>query len=424
VIVLDNHSGMGNQMLAHVSAFLIALLTDSVLVVKGNTYDYDVFENPGFDMRFQSWKQCHGALSGSRVTFDLTVQKDTKAAEKFLCTDFPNNMMASNGVYTFRGNVYVAPYFAYNRHTRDRVRELFTPGPSAPESARYTQMAAQRGAYQAWLLRGPYAAYNRSLAYDLEAPPELDIAAPLSRYVLRPHAEVFAQRARVLRERYGSANATHVVGVQMRTDGHDVFVKEDETWRRFARCGNLETFLKTSVDSNMKMKMMVATDTEGARANTQKIYNQFKSPESKSAVDFFFSSPRFLRSNTRAGKQEAVLDLLLLADADDLVITPRSTFGYWAAAWGGHRPLMIHHWITPGEAEKHRKQALGKGHQGRTFFMGIANNIKHHDMKYCVRRQSFEPVVHPLDQMEMSKLSCREEQLKMTDELMFHGRYW
>ncbi|CAM9981788.1 unnamed protein product [Heterosigma akashiwo] len=85
---------------------------------------------------------------------------------------------------------------------------------------------------------------------------------------------------------------------------------------------------------------------------------------------------------------------------------------------------MIHHWITPGEAEKHRKQALGKGHQGRTFFMGIANNIKHHDMKYCVRRQSFEPVVHPLDQMEMSKLSCREEQLKMTDELMFHGRYW
>ncbi|CAM9981720.1 unnamed protein product, partial [Heterosigma akashiwo] len=56
----------------------------------------------------------------------------------------------------------------------------------------------------------------------------------------------------------------------MRTDGHDVFVKEDETWRRFARCGNLETFLKTSVDSNMKMKMMIATDTEGARANTQK----------------------------------------------------------------------------------------------------------------------------------------------------------
>mmetsp|Transcript_30338 Transcript_30338/g.38919 ORF Transcript_30338/g.38919 Transcript_30338/m.38919 type:complete len:603 (-) Transcript_30338:300-2108(-) len=422
MIVLDNHSGMGNQMLSHVSAFLLALLTNSVLVVKGNTYSLDIYADPGFDMRHSSWSRC--GLRGSKSTFDLTIQKNSGVANKMLCTDFVNGAFASTGVYTIRGNVYFAPYFQFNKYTRDNVHRMFTPS-NSQVSSRYTNMKNEYDDYYSQLKRMGIS-FNQTLAYEFSGAPELDMAAPLSRYILKPHQDVFKKRNEILSQYYGYNNGshvTHVVGVQMRTDGHDVFVKEDETWRRFARCGHLETFLKHS-SNDITSKMFIATDTEDARKRTERIYNAFRSPLSKQEVNFRFSSSNFLLSNTNAGKQEAVLDLLMLSEADELVITPRSTFGYWAAAWGGHRPLMIHHWITPAEVEKHRKKVLNKSWKEQTFFMGIPNTGPHGDMKYCVRRQSFEPVIHPIDQMKLGELSCHAERISMVDDLMFHGRYW
>ena len=98
----------------------------------------------------------------------------------------------------------------------------------------------------------------------------------------------------------------------------------------------------------------------------------------------------FLRSNTPRGCQQAFVDILLLAEANDLVTTAWSTFGYMAAGLTGHRPAVITLLADPPAALPPAHRELTDA--GRATYMGV---VMHDDRRTgAARLPTAEPCYH------------------------------
>ena len=229
----------------------------------------------------------------------------------------------------------------------------------------------------------PLLARNPAYAARLAAlfPQDGDMFGLIARELFRPSAEVAAMRDAYKAE-VGWAD-TYVVGLQLRTGGDFTdrgFAQPD--WDLTLRVANALLPAAPAAAAPRGAAFFVATDIEWSRdaALVQLARNDTRVLE----------YGEFLRSNTPRGCQQALVDILLLAEANDLATTAWSTFGYMAAGYTGHRAALITLLAEPPAALLPAHEELAAA--GRATFMGV---VMHDDRRSgAARLPTAEPCYH------------------------------
>ena len=131
------------------------------------------------------------------------------------------------------------------------------------------------------------------------------------------------------------------------------------------------------------------------------------------AANVLFGPGKFLLSNHPKGVQMALLDLLLLAAADDRVETAWSSYGYFAAGYSG-RPATL----VVDEAPSLLQHALApRGQEQR--FMGVMH--KSDRRAQCVRLPTTEPCFHKYASWGADTATCFRPEWYRRE--MLGGRY-
>jgi hypothetical protein len=134
----------------------------------------------------------------------------------------------------------------------------------------------------------------------------------------------------------------------------------------------------------------------------------------------------FMRSGTPRGCQQAFVDVLLLSEANDLVTTAWSTFGYMAAALTGKRPAVITLLAgTDAAAPPLPSAAQEVEALGAASYMGV---VMHDDRRTgAARLPTAEPCYHFLTKYArlLEQASCYAEASRIAGapllELFFRG---
>jgi xyloglucan fucosyltransferase len=225
----------------------------------------------------------------------------------------------------------------------------------------------------------PLLARNPAYAARLAAlfPQDGDMFALVARELFRPSAAVAAMRD-AFKAEVGWA-ATYVVGLQLRTGGDftDRGVAQPD-WDLTLRAAN--ALLPAARET--PAAFFVATDIEWSRdaALVQLARNGTR------VLEYGV----FLRSNTKLGCQQALVDVLLLSEANDLITTAWSTFGYMAAGYVNARPAVITLLAQPPDGLPTAHRELED--ERRATFMGV---VMHDDRRTgAARMPTAEPCYH------------------------------
>lgn len=223
---------------------------------------------------------------------------------------------------------------------------------------------------------GPYMYHNPHYETALlELANGVDVFHLVATFLFRAKKELLQERDQFIKQHFSG----WVVGLQVRT-GHDFtdnFMK-DEDWNLYKSCA-----LQTAPDPQ-NVKFFVATDTQKGRDVALRLFG--------SNNTLFFG--KFLLSNHPRGVQQALIDILLLAAANDRVHTAWSSYGYTAAGLAG-KPAML---VTTKPGELH--PAPGK----EQLYMGIPH--KSDKRQQCIRLSTVNPCFHKFWSWGASSVSC------------------
>jgi hypothetical protein len=348
-IVLQPAGQLANRVMAAVSCALLGLLTDRAVYISFRSGYYaslgDMFEDAGIPWDADGVPA--GVISQSGGSIMLSEPyPPAPFTEALACKDLMS-ALADHALLHVASNQYFVPLMAHNPHYAADMAALFPDG---------------------------------------------DIFGPLARQLFRPAAAVVAMKD-AFKARVGW-EGRHVVGLQVRTGGDftdRAFGQED--WDLLLACG--QAMLPPGVDPS-RVAYFVATDIEWSR---EQAITQLA--RAGAAVWEF---GEFMRSNTPLGCQQALVDILLLSEANDLLTTPWSTFGYFAAGLTRKRPVLMTQ-LMPREGGP----PLPTAHQeiaakGEPTYNGVPMHV---DMRTgCARTPTPEPCFHFLPKFGVQGLSC------------------
>ncbi|KAJ9464293.1 putative fucosyltransferase 9 [Diplonema papillatum] len=355
-----------NRLMTIATGFVLALVTRRVLVVDDAGFYCsmnDLFDKPGFD-----WLQ-QQLPAGVSLRADAVVRNPNRPpwseTEKLLCKNLSGAYPAG---ITLNMNQYMVPYVLQNPKYKEALRDIF---------------------------------------------PGLDLFTPIARFLFRPVAAIRSARDAFIREHFTPGR--HVVGLQVRS-GSDFtanFMTASD-WALYKSCG-LEPDRTSSEPppggeaagtSGKRMRknnvlFFVATDTEqGREAASQNL-----------GADVTFGPGPFLRSNNPKGVQMALLDVLLLAEADSLVTTAWSSFGYMASGLRGGYNKIVSDYNAAG--------AVAVAPEREQFFMGVPH--KSDKRVICAHPPTHQPCFHKFANWGAREASCFQPD--MIAEEMLNGRY-
>ena len=282
-----------------------------------------------------------------------------------------------------------------NDASRQDLLEELACGPLSAFVADGATLEVVSGQYFAPLLQ-----FNAEYAATLDALfPDGDVFGPLARALFAPSAPV-ADIVEAFQREHGWAER-YVVGMQVRTGGDFTqrgFQQAD--WDVLLRCGAalLPAGLAAREDATA---FFVATDIDWAREQASAQLARLE------RTPVWQLGDAWVRSNDARGCQVAFADALLLSEANDVVTTAWSTFGYLAAGLTGRGegagagPAMLTQ-LRPADAVPGlRAEVLG----GRpATFMGVP---MHADARTgCARLPTSQPCFHFLPGQRVHELSC------------------
>ena len=340
VIMVRPVGQLGNRVMAVASSVVLGMLTNRAVYATFEPGYYasidDLFATSGV-----AWDAMSAPGGGGSCTRSLSLAEPSTAATDLaylLCEDdaatLPGADDTSDDGICITSNQYFAPLLARNPAYAARLASLF--------------------------------------------PRDGDMFGLIARELFQPSPTVAAMRDAFKSEVGWSSS--YVVGLQLRTGGDFTdrgFAQHD--WDLTLRVAN--ALLPPGVPPS-KTVFFVATDIEWSRdaALVQLGRNGTR------VLEF----GNFLRSNTPRGCQQAFVDILLLAESNDLVTTAWSTFGYMAAGLTGHRPAVITLLAEPPTALLPAHLELTT--TGRATYMGVP---MHDDRRTgAARLPTAEPCYH------------------------------
>lgn len=160
------------------------------------------------------------------------------------------------------------------------------------------------------------------------------------RWLIRPRDHIQARIDAVLRQDFDTAH--RVVALQLRRK--DAFSVTDDQEKMFVWCGaqlaedmkkrppRLPRRRQSAVpEAPPRVRYFLATDDIRARERMQKIFGD----------DLISIKSPTVSKETVAGIEDALVDMILLSEADEIIVSPWSTFGHVAYGRGGMRPHFI-----------------------------------------------------------------------------------
>lgn len=343
-----------NRLMAITSAAVLALVTKRGLLVDDAGFyaqSSDLFEEPGF-----SWISTgeHDTSGGHYITNpESGVWQDT---ESLLCGDLGQAYPQRHIELSI--NQYLVPYLSNNPHYRSSLQRIF------------------RGS---------------------------DIFFPVSHFLFRPIPKLVQMRDEYVKRHF---KGKFVVGLQVRSGGDftDHFMTAED-WGLYGSCA--AAVVPSSV-APTDVVLFLATDTEKGRAQGAAALSRTASGLPRPVL---FSTPTFLLSNHPEGVQMALLDLLLLAAADDRIGTAWSSYGYFSAGYSGMNSNLVvdnipESGVKPPPHEEQR-------------YMGVPH--KSDKRRQCVRLPTHQPCFHKFESWGASKTSCFSQ--AMFEREMLNGRY-
>lgn len=282
---------LGNRLRFTASCLLLAMLTDRALAVSFQDGYYASLRDLFEPTAGIDWEAA--AQSKAPVSGRRI---DPKDAESLLCSDLRSS---ADEAVELRGNFHFAFFVARNPAYQDRVRQWF---------------------------------------------PRLDLLGKMLRVVFRPNAEVrrlvesFKAEAA---SRRGEAHWRCDIGFQIRNDNDPVRAPQisDKEWELYRRCARdlLPRSKRASAPS-----VFVATDSEASRQICQR--------EVPWPFEMF---GEFHRSNNPDGVRRALVDMLLFAECDIMLVSPWSSYGRMATVYADRASYMVTDWVAP-IADPHR----------------------------------------------------------------------
>ena len=302
--------GMGNRLLAVVSAFLLAALTDRVFIVDWSRHPEDqfdledVFDSPPINWSVSQLERHYGkevileaeGQVANHITLTQQFDSDRATYEALLCGSL-ERWHASNGsaqVLLVDSNQFFAPLLWHNPRMRTRLEAW----------------GFSNGQLGVWVLR----------------------------YLFHPVAAV--------REQMNEMKAQHwrpyMIGVQLRTrDGHAT--SESITALAY-RCALLLTdALPLSWKLNGEVGWFLATDNEDTRAVGTAILANYSQSTGLPAPDLVYASCTDALGGSQAVSRMrcALLHMALLGEVDDVVLSKKSTFGDIGHVTSGLAPMVL-----------------------------------------------------------------------------------
>jgi hypothetical protein len=366
-IVVNPAGQLANRVMASVSAFLLGLLTDRAVYLSFAPGYYaslpDMFEDPGIPWDADAMPPAMRSAGGPAIHMAEPFPP-APYVEYMVCKDLAE-ALASGDSITIASNQYFVPLMAHNPVYAARLAELF---------------------------------------------PEGDIFGAFARELFRPSAAVVAMKEAFKRQ-VGWADR-YVVALQVRTGGDftdRAFGQAD--WDLLSACGEL--MLPAGVDRS-RAAIFVATDIEWSRDAALTQLARTGLP--------VWEFGTFLRSNTPQGCQQAFVDILLLSEANDVVTTPWSTFGYFAVGLTRKRPVVLTQLmpLSPDAPLPTAHEEIAA--KGQATFNGVGMHVDHRTG--CARLPTAEPCFHFLPAFMVHELSCYDRMGNpWLEQEMRGGRY-
>mmetsp|Transcript_12893 Transcript_12893/g.16024 ORF Transcript_12893/g.16024 Transcript_12893/m.16024 type:complete len:363 (+) Transcript_12893:239-1327(+) len=329
-VVISPSGQMCNKMRGIMSAFLIALLSDRILVVKnflyGGTSYSDLFEDPGFN--FQG-----GGGSGKQKSISM------ENAEVFACEDFVSEFDAYSTI-SLNGAHYIPTYIMQNPHYQQRMSELF---------------------YENDIAR-PILAYLFQPKHSL-----LDRA-------LKQRAELVGIPSADFRKNVPQKDRKHFITYHMRSE-FPISPAETKAYRDCAR----DTTPKHKVND---AAVYVAADS---MEFVKRFSNDLSVENGAISQPNFLSTTTFVKGGKKGGLELAFLDLLTASMGDAIFVSAFSSFSRTVILYSQTSSIyLVTDYVMPEQDPHFKVEKLSSPHCYR--FYSKEPCAWHGHLKSCSQR--------------------------------------
>ena len=375
-IVVSPVGQLGNRVLPIASAFVLGMLTDRAVYARFRDSYYagaeDLFADAGISWDAELGMPPSG-LPQADVAIALADAQRQALAEELACGPL-SAIVRDGATLSISSNQYFAPLLQFNPHYAEALAAIFPDG---------------------------------------------DLFGPLARALFSPSDAVAGMVEDFKRER--GWEGRYVVAMQVRTGGDFTdrgFQQSD--WDLLLRCGAALLPAELAAQPE-RTAFFVATDIDWSRAQAaQQLARLPHTP-------VWQFGDAWVRSNNPYGCQVAFADVLLLSEANDVVTTAWSTFGYLAAGLTGRAdaepaagPVLLTELVDAPPPL--RDEVLGGA---PATYMGVK---MHRDARTgCARLPTAQPCYHFLPGQAVHSMRCfggdSEKGWAKLEAMMREGRY-
>jgi hypothetical protein len=230
--------------------------------------------------------------------------------------------------------------------------------------------------------------------------PDGDIFGPIARRLFRPNKLVRSMVEEFKKSVHWDDHI--VIGLQMRNGGDFAerpLIKED--WISIASAAKQMVMTIRELDktkANKPYAYFLATDTASSRLAAKK-YLPLKEEN-------VWEYGEFQKSDDVGGIQQALVDLTLLSETDDLIVTAYSTYGYFASSLTRKRPVIF------TSITKHENNLISVLEEKKQYGVALFNGV---NKSFTTLREGFarsvttEPCFHFLGEFPIEQMMCYNE---------------
>ncbi|KAH7443266.1 hypothetical protein KP509_02G027700 [Ceratopteris richardii] len=352
-LVWKEMDGMGNQLLSLACAFLYSLLTNRVMLISRESnmdlYLCNPFPSSSWLLP-EDFPEERLRLQACRVFSYLNDTLETVQRK------YASNFIPPSDLSSF---IAAAP-----RH----IHALITCCDSRRDHQFFCPMSQKLFAGSNWFF---YASHEYTLPGFYFIPefrmklndwfPRQDGFMHAVRYLLNPQSDVWMDIVRFYKENFDGINRK--IGIQARAweGNYDPSIS-----RQISRCGVEQNLIPRTMadvsfnptgateeeerqeqligESHADISVLVSSLREEYRDDLAKEYHSHPNVENLTVNVVSASSEHLQQTGDVLHDRKAIIDIWLLSFMDDLVITPRSTFGSTASGMAGIVPLVFIHY--------------------------------------------------------------------------------
>jgi hypothetical protein len=220
----------------------------------------------------------------------IDMSERASSVERFACTNFLDLSINQETLWKVTGSNYINTYLYANPHLQEKMRSLFLDD---------------------------------------------DMYRPILFYLFRPQDHIIRQKEQFIQQHLGSKPYT--IGFHIRTE----YPITDVEWDAYRNCANQVTPKHLREDS----QWFASTDTLPARSLIR---------EKLQRNVTFYSPDTFIVGAFKAGLEQALVDILVTSESDQLFLTPHSSFSRVIAMYARTpRVYMVSDYGIP-EQDPHR----------------------------------------------------------------------